>query len=142
MTPPRATAALLLAVCAVAGAVRLPAAVGDARQETRRPDGITGEVPEIRGIPPGTAELLTRVRAMVPADEPVRLVVNGTTCTALPLEAGGGLTYWIQYHLAPRPLTCADDARWWVLVGGTPSPPPGATVTTIRPNLVIARVDP
>jgi len=141
VTRPGPAAALVLAACAVAGAVRLPAAVGDAREEARRADGITGEVPEIRGAPPGTAELLTRVREMVPADEPVRLVVNGTTCTELPLESGGGLTYWIQYHLAPRPLTCAPDARWWVLVGAA-TPPPGAVVTTIRPTLLIARVGP
>ena len=142
MNPSGALAGAVLAACAVAGAVRLPATVRDTRTEARRADGVTGEVPAIRGVPEGMPELLTRVRETVPADEPVRLVVNGTTCAALPLEAGGGLTYWVQYHLAPRPLTCADDARWWVYVGGTPSPPPGATVTTVRPALLIARVGP
>lgn len=137
-----AAAATVLAACAVAGAVRLPGAVGDARHEARRDARATAEIPAIPGTPEGMPELLARVRELVPEDEPVRLVVNGTTCTALPLRAGAGLTFWIQYHLAPRPLTCSPGARWWVLVGGTPSPPPGAAVTVVRPNLLVARVGP
>jgi hypothetical protein len=137
--PSNAAARVALAACAVAALVRVPGAVRDARAESRRPDGVAGAIPTLRGLPEGLTELLTRVRATVPAHEPVRLVVNGTTCVALPLNAGAGATFWIQYHLLPRPLTCGD-AAWVLYVGGTPAPPDGAEVVVVRPTLVLARV--
>lgn len=137
---------LFLAACLVAGIAWLPSTVRAVRSEDRRGAGVPDVhgVPATRGMPEGTPELFSRVRELVPEHEPVRLIVRGTNCTGLPVNAGGGATFFAQYHLLPRPATCDPDARWWVYIGTPPGGaypmPQGATATTVRPNLVIVHV--
>lgn len=137
---------LLLLACVLTGLARLPETTDAVLAENRRgadvPD-VHG-IPAAKGMPEGTPDLFAAVREHVPEDEPVRLVVRGTNCVSLPINAGAAATFWTQYHLLPRPLTCDPGARWWVFVGESPGgtivPPPGSEVVTVRPTLLLVRL--
>ena len=97
-------------------------------------------VPVVPGIPASTPDFLSAVRRVVPAGDPVRLLVGpGASC-----DLSTGQAYWLAYHLLPRPVECTGPVRWVVLFGAPASAlPAGATVRArTPPSYVLAELAP
>lgn len=127
----------LLLVALLAAVLRLPGVERDVRRDVRAGDGVlyAHGVPLLPGTPAGTPDLVRRVRDVVPAGAPIRIVVRDKACKRFPVREGFGLVYWLQYQLLPHPSTCDPDAEWQVYA--LSEAPPGAEV--VAPGLAIWR---